>query len=124
MSQCFGIRGATTADANTRAAILGATEELLRELVKANHIAENDIAAVFFTTTPDLNAEFPAIAARIGMGWEHTAIHSSQEMDVPGATRAVVRVMLLVNTDLRKEDIAHVYLKGARNLRARGTAKQ
>ncbi len=124
MIQCLGLRGATTADANTRAAILGATEELLRALVAANDIAENDIAAVFFTTTPDLDAEFPAVAARVGLGWEHTALWSSHEIAVPGAAASVIRVMLLINTEKRKEDLVHVYLKGARQLRARGTLKQ
>ena len=124
MSQCLGVRGATTADANTPDAIVSATEELLRELVTANDIAENDVAAVFFTTTPDLDAEFPAVAARIGLGWEHTALMSSHEIAVPGAPLAVIRTLLLVNTDRRKDDLVHVYLRGARNLRARGTNKQ
>ncbi|MEX2598484.1 MAG: chorismate mutase [Dehalococcoidia bacterium] len=124
MSQCLGIRGATTADANTRNAITHATEELLRELVKANELAETDVSAVFFTTTPDLNAEFPAMAARIGLGWEHTALMSSHEIDVPGAPSSVIRVLVLANTEKDKESLVHVYLKGAQHLRARGTSKQ
>ena len=124
MTQCLGLRGATTADANSQEAIVGATEELLKELVAANGLAESDVAAVFFTTTTDLNAEFPAIAARVRMGWEQTALLSSHEIPVPGAQRSVIRTMLLVNTDKGKEDLVHVYLKDARNLRGtsgRGT---
>ena len=123
MSQCLGLRGATTADANTRHAIIEATEELLRELVAANGLAETDLAAVFFTTTADLYAEFPPVAARVRLGWEHTALMSSQELPVPGAPKLVIRAMLLVNTERRKEDLVHVYLKGARNLRRWGTSE-
>ena len=124
MTQCLGLRGATTADANTKRAILGATEELLKELVAANGLAESDVAAVFFTMTADLNAEFPAVAARVRLGWEHTALMSSHEIPVPGAPASVVRIMLLVNTDRGKDDLVHVYLKGARSLRGRGTTEQ
>jgi chorismate mutase len=121
MTSALGIRGAITADANTKEAIIGATEELLMAMVKANGIAEDDIAAVFFTTTGDLNAEFPAVAARVRLGWQRTALMNSQEMDVPDGTPLVIRVMLLANTDKSKDDLVHVYLKGARTLRARGT---
>jgi len=124
MTQCLGLRGATTADANSQEAILDATEQLLRALVAANGLAESDIAAVFFTTTTDLNAEFPAVAARVRLGWEHTALMSSHEIAVPDAQPAVIRAMLLVNTERSKEELVHLYLKGARNLRGRGTAEQ
>jgi len=119
-SACLGIRGATTADANTREAILNATEELLREMVRANGIVEEDIAAVFFSATKDLNAEFPAVAARVRLGWQKTALMDFQELDVADGTRSVVRVMLLANTDKGKDELVHVYLRGARDLRARG----
>ncbi len=120
---CLGIRGATTADANTKDAIVSATEELLLEMVRANSIAEDDIAAIFFTTTRDLNAEFPAVAARVRLGWERTALMNTQEMDVPDGTPSVIRVLLLANTDRDKSALVHVYLKGARDLRARGTVQ-
>jgi len=123
MSACLGLRGATTADANTKQEIIGATEDLLRQMVALNQLAESDIAAVFFTTTRDLNAEFPAVAARVRMHWEHTALMNMHEMDVPDATKGVIRVLLMVNTDKSKEELVHVYLKGARNLRSRGAAK-
>ena len=120
MTQCLGLRGATTADSNTKTAIVGATKELLEALVAANSIAENDVGAVFFTTTADLNAEFPPVALRVHMGWEQTALLSSPEISVPGAHEHVIRVMFLVNTERSKEELVHVYLKGAQNLRARG----
>ena len=118
---CLGLRGAITADANTREAILDATEELLRQLVTANGLAEEDIAAVFFTTTRDLTAEFPSVAARTRLRWEHTALLNSHEIDVPDGACSVIRVLLMVNTEKRKSELVHVYLKGARDLRARGT---
>lgn len=121
MTQCLGLRGATTADANTQAAILDATEELLTELVAANGLAESDVAAVFFTVTGDLNAEWPPVALRVRMGWEKTALMTSLEIPVPGGRDHVIRTMLLINTDRSKEELVHVYLRGAKNLRARGT---
>jgi chorismate mutase len=123
MSACLGLRGATTADANTKEAIVDATEELLRQMVASNQLVENDVAAVFFTTTRDLNAEFPAVAARVRMGWEQTALMNSHEMDVPDAATSVVRVLLLVNTDKSKDELVHVYLKGAQHLRSRGATQ-
>ena len=117
---CLGIRGAITVGANTKEAIVDATEELLREMVTVNGIAETDIAALFFTTTKDLNAEFPAVAARVRLGWGMTALLGSQETDVPDSMPSVVRVLLLVNTEKGKEEIVHVYLKGAIALRNRG----
>lgn len=69
---CRGIRGATTADANTAEAILSATRELLIELIRRNGIRQEDVASVIFTTTPDLTAEYPALAAR-QLGWHEAA---------------------------------------------------
>ena len=123
MAACLGVRGATTAEANTKEAILSATQELLKEMARANGIVEEDIAAVFFTTTKDLNAEFPAVAARVRLGWERTALISFQEIDVSDGTPSVVRVLLLVNTDKSKDELVHVYLKGARDLRTRGVTE-
>ena len=120
----LGIRGATTPDANNKDAIIDATEELLLEMVRANGIAEDDIAAVFFTTTKDLNAEFPAVAASVKLGWQKTALMNFQELDVLDAVPSVIRVLLLANVDLTKEELAHVYLKGAKNLRSRGFSHQ
>ena len=117
------VRNATTADANTSEAILDATEELLREIATANGLDEEAVAAILLTTTTDLTAEFPAVAARVRMGWERTALMSSHEIPVPGSTPSVIRAMLWVNTDLSKDEVVNVYLKGAQNLRVRGTIK-
>ena len=113
---CRGIRGAITVAANTREAILEATRELLTAMMEANQIRVEDIASAIFTTTPDLTAEFPAVAAR-EMGWSHVALLCSHEMSVPGSLPMCLRVLLHVNTDRRPEEIVHVYLRGARVLR-------
>ena len=104
------------AEANSREAILGATKDLLQELVRANDLHVEDVACAFFTTTRDLNAEFPAVGAR-EMGWTQVALLCGHEMDVPGAMSSVIRVMLVVNTEKRQDEIVHVYLKEARRLR-------
>ena len=119
MSTVRGIRGATTADANTKQSILNATTEMLTELVEANGLDVDDIAAAHFTTTQDLNAEFPAVAARL-MGWETVALMCGHEMAVPDAQPMCIRVMLLVNTDKSPGELINVYLRGAMTLRDRG----
>lgn len=118
-----GIRGATTSTANTKEAILEATTEMLERLVEANELDKERIAAAFFTTTLDLNAEFPAVAARL-LGWTEVALMDSHEMDVQGGLAACIRVMVLVNTDKQPGQIVNVYLRGAVNLRRRGTDDQ
>ena len=115
-----GLRGATTADSNTSDDILDATRELLERLVEANDVDADDIAAVTFSATKDLNAEFPALAARVHLGWTNVAIMCSHEMDVPGGQERCIRVMILVNTDKSPEDLEMVYLRDAANLRSRG----
>ena len=119
MGRMRGIRGATTADENTSEAIVEATSELLQSLVEANDVQLDDIAAVQFTSTVDLDAEFPALAAR-KMGWADMALLGSVEVDAQGATKKCIRVLLLVNTDKSPQDIQFKYLKGAANLRSRG----
>jgi len=111
-----GFRGATTADANTREAILDATAELLDELVRANDIQRDHVASIIFTTTPDLNAEFPAVAAR-GAGWTDVALMCGHEMGVPGSLQRCVRILMHVNTELAADQVKHIYLRGARALR-------
>lgn len=111
-----GIRGATTVSANTREAILEATKELLTAMLQANEIEVDSIASAFFTATPDLNAEFPALAAR-QMGWTDVALLCGHEMNVPGSLPMCLRVLLHVNTDKPASQIRHIYLRGARVLR-------
>ena len=119
MSRVRGIRGATTADSNSREAILQVTKELLGELIESNQIEADDVAAALFTTTEDLNAEFPAVAAR-QMGWEHVALLCGHEMRVPDGAKHCIRVLILVNTDKAPQDLTMIYLRGAANLRDLG----
>ncbi|MDP3063388.1 MAG: chorismate mutase [Chloroflexota bacterium] len=119
MSTCRGIRGATTADANTKEAIVEATKELLEKLIEANNLKNGDVAAAIFTTTRDLTAEFPAVAAR-KLGWQHVALMCSHEMAVPDGQPRCIRALVLVNTDTPAEGLVNVYLKDAKTLRARG----
>jgi len=113
---CRGIRGATTAEANTAEDILEATRELVTALVKLNDLAPDDIVSAVFTTTPDLTATFPALAAR-EIGWTEVPLLCSHEMAVPGALTQAVRVLLHVNTVRTPAEIRHVYLNGAKQLR-------
>lgn len=116
---CRGIRGAITVSANTRESVLAATKKLLTKMVEVNKIQVNDIAAILFTTTPDLNADFPAAATR-ELEWSaNLALLCGHEMDVPGALPRCLRVLMLVNTDKGLDEIAHVYLGGARTLKNR-----
>jgi chorismate mutase len=119
MTMVRGLRGATTAKDNTREAVLEATKELLEKLVEANHLKTDDLAATFFTTSPGLNAEFPAVAAR-QLGWEYVPLICGHEMTVPTGLPLCIRVMILVNTERRPEEMAHLYLRDAKNLRTTG----
>ena len=111
-----GVRGATTVKANTREAILEATAELLQAMAEANGIDSEDIASAFFTSSADLNTEFPALAAR-QMGWTDVALLCGHEMQVPGSLLMCLRILLHVNTRKKASEIVHVYLHGARVLR-------
>jgi chorismate mutase len=113
-----GIRGATTVDANTREAILQASTELLSALVEANGVHADDVASAFFSTTPDLTAEFPALAARESLGWSHVALMCTHEMNVPGSLPMCLRILLHVNTDRTPKELKFVYLRGAKALRS------
>ncbi len=113
---CRGIRGATRATSNTRAEILTATKELINGIVEANQVEREAIACAFLTATPDLNAEFPALAAR-QLGWNEVPLLCSQEMDVPQSMSMCIRVLILINTDKRPEDMVHVYQRGTEVLR-------
>ena len=119
MTVCRGIRGATVAAENTEAAIQSATKELLSSLIDANQIQEPDVAAAYFTMTPDLNACFPAAAAR-QLGWNHTALMGATEVDVPGSLPRCIRVLILLNTDKEPQELVNLYLNGTVVLRLNG----
>ncbi len=118
-----GIRGATTVPANTREAILDAAGELLNEIVRLNALQREDVASIIFTTTPDIDAEFPAVAAREA-GWTHVALECLHEMNVPGALPRCLRVLMHVDSELAQDKITHVYLRDARVLRPEFAAEQ
>jgi chorismate mutase len=109
------IRGATTVEANTASAILGATRELVLALQRANGFGAEDVVSAIFTATPDLDAAFPARAAREA-GWQ-VPLLDAVEMDVPGAPRMCVRALVHVYTTAAPDRLHHVYLRGATRLR-------
>ncbi|MGW8257382.1 MAG: chorismate mutase [Thermoguttaceae bacterium] len=113
---CRGVRGATTCEENTAESILKATRELLALMIRQNGIESQDVASAFFSTTRDLDAEFPALAAR-QLGLWDTALMCVNELDVPGSLRHCIRILLHWNTAKPVEQIAHVYIKEAANLR-------
>ena len=114
--QVRGIRGATTAEANTCECILAATRELLEAMIAANNLQPDDIASAIFTTTPDLNAEFPAVAAR-QLGWYDVALLCEHEMSVPHGLPMCIRILIHWNTEVSADEVRHVYIKGAVHLR-------
>lgn len=116
MTICRGVRGATTVTDNDVDSILSAARELLVEIIAANGIEEGDVASVLFTATPDLDAICPATALR-QLGWTHTALLCFQEMAVPGSLPMCIRALLHWNTKKPLDEIHHVYLRNARQLR-------
>ncbi len=114
---CRGIRGAITVSENTKEAIIAASKELLQNLMEANEVEISDVACILFTTTPDLNAAFPAAAAR-ELDWRQVPLLCGHEMNVPGSLSSCLRILVLFNTNKRNEEIVHVYLGGAETLRA------
>ena len=116
-----GIRGATTADGNSAEAIVQATTELLAELVRLNDLEIGEVCFAYFTTTLDLDAEFPALAAR-RMGWVGVPLLCGNDMVVPGPNpRSVpmcIRILLLYNTDRAQSEMKSAYLRGAQAIRA------
>lgn len=122
-SACRGVRGATCADANTAEAIRDAILELVTCMVEANGIDPDDLASAMFTTTPDLNASFPAEAIR-HMGWEFVPMLGAVEMAKPGAPGRCIRVLLMWNTTVGPRDVRHVYLRGTEVLRTAGRSEQ
>ena len=113
---CRGVRGATTVTENTKEAILAATRELLYTMIWHNDIEPDDVASVYFTTTLDLNATYPATAAR-QFGWYDVPLLCGNEIDVPDGLPRCVRILLHWNTDKTAKEITHVYLHDATTLR-------
>lgn len=114
--QCRGVRGAITVESNTAEDILEATTELLTGLIAENDIAPEQVVSVIFSTTNDLNAAFPARAAR-ELGWHDVALLCTHEMAVPGALPRVIRVLIHLNTERATRELVHLYLRDAWQLR-------
>jgi chorismate mutase len=112
-----GVRGATTVERNDVAHLGERTAELLRTLVERNGIRAEDVASAIFTVTDDLDADFPARAARMLAGWEGVPLLCAREIAVAGALGRCVRVLVHWNTDRAQREIRHAYLHGASALR-------
>jgi chorismate mutase len=110
------IRGAIQLDVDERDHVLSSTRELVSAVLEANWLTKDDVISIMFTATPDVHSEFPAVAAReLGLG--DVPLMCTQELDVAGAMPLVIRLMALVNTTMSREQISHVYLRGAITLR-------
>lgn len=114
--RCRGVRGAITVEHNDRDELLRATRHLLALMIRQNNIDASDVASAIFTTTPDLDVEFPALAAR-QLGWLDVPLLCGHEMSVRGSLPRCVRILLHWNTEKRPEEITHVYVKEAVALR-------
>jgi chorismate mutase len=112
-----GIRGATSCDENTPSEIRSATKELLSEIIAKNELTDfGEVVSAIFTTTPDLNAAFPAEAAR-DLGMNQVPLLCASEIAVPTALPRVIRILLQVNTEKKQSEMIHIYQRAARALR-------
>jgi len=111
----MSIRGATTAE-NCKKSIIDNTRQLLEEIMKFNCLEIDQVVSILFTCTKDLNAAYPAVAAR-EMGIVHAALMCAQEMDVPGSLPQCIRVQVTAATGIPQKEAKHIYLKEARGLR-------
>ena len=110
------VRGATQLDVDERGHLLASVEELVSELLRQNELRTEDLISMLFTATPDLHAEFPAVAAReLGIG--DVPLICAQELDIAGALPRVIRVMVHAETPRSRAEVRHVYLRGAVALR-------
>ena len=112
-----GVKGATTTEGTSVEDVLTATEELLRALVDENGIEQDDIAAIQFTTSPDLVAVYPAVVARERLGWNDVPLMCGHEMAPPGALTRCIRILILWNTEKAQNEVKHAYMNGAARLR-------
>ena len=112
-----GVKGATTTKGTSARDVLDATEELLLKLIQVNSIEQDDVASVQFSTSPDLIAEFPAVAARERLGWNDVPLMCNHEMARPGALTGCIRILILWNTNKLQNEITHLYLHDAAKLR-------
>ncbi|MSX02387.1 MAG: chorismate mutase [Actinobacteria bacterium] len=118
----YGLRGATTVETNERGAILEATSELLEELIARNSLDPADIVSCILSMTDDLNAEFPAVAAR-EMGLDQVPLLCVREIAVPGSMERVIRALVHYRAE-EGHSAQHVYLREAQALRVDITGPQ
>ena len=111
------VRGATTVENNIAEEIYQATVELLKKMINENSIDSSEIVNVIFTLTHDLNAAFPAKAARVHLGWDTVPMICTQEIPVPNSLKKCIRVLITFNTTKSKNEIRHIYLREAQTLR-------
>lgn len=116
MIVCRGVRGAIPVKDNTRHNILSASDRLLQVMIEKNGIVADDVCSAIFTTTTDINAEYPAIAAR-KLGWHDVALLCGHEMCVPHGLTSCLRILVHWNTEKSPQEIVHVYLEEAQMLR-------
>jgi chorismate mutase len=112
-----GVRGATTVDNDHAETVIKATEALVQEMIRANKIEAEDVASVWMTATEDLVSAFPAKALRHVDGWTYVPVMCAREIPVPGSLEKCIRVMMHVHTNLGQNDIQHIYLERAEQLR-------
>jgi chorismate mutase len=112
-----GVRGATTVQTNTEGEIISKTEVLLKEMIDKNKIQADFVASIFISVTDDITAAFPAKALRSLEGWTYVPVMCMREIPVPGSLNYCIRIMMHLNTSLSQQDIHHVYLEGATQLR-------
>lgn len=112
-----GIRGAITVEENEANQIIASTENLLREIIGANKVEAKDVAQVIISVTEDINDAFPAAALRRLEGWNYVPVMCTKEIPVPNSLPKCIRVMMTVNTNTKQEDISHIYLNKAVQLR-------
>lgn len=110
------VRGATQLEVDEREHLLERVAELVKEVLHSNGLSDGDLISAIFTATPDIHSEFPAYAARL-MGMSDVPLMCAQELDIEGAMPRVIRLMAHVETDLRRDQVTHVYLHGAAGLR-------
>ena len=111
-----GVRGAITTKENSKKEIFAATRVLMDTIISSNHIDQEDVAAIFFTSTKDLDAAYPAEAVR-EMGWTIVPLLCYQELAVAGSLKKCIRALILWNTNITSDQIRHIYLEQASQLR-------
>jgi chorismate mutase len=117
MNLIRGIRGATTVINNEESEIIQETKVMIEKMANKNSVQPEDIASVFISVTPDLNATFPAKALRLIEGWKYVPVMCMPEIDVPNSLSRCIRVMMTVNTTIEQQKVEHIYLNDAVKLR-------